>query len=212
MWNWSENQVRTVLLRHGATASNAEHRYLGRTDEALSEAGISALRQAKQKGSYPGTDIVFSGPMKRCIETAQILYPDRKCVLIPEWTEIDFGAFEGKNFLELRGDKRYQAWIDSGGILPFPEGESREAFTARCRRGLYRMFEELAQFTSEYCPESGYPVTAAVIVHGGTIMALLSLFGSDSYFDYQVENGNGYVCTWRGCAGSLEAAEIVKLF
>lgn len=30
MWNRSENQVKLVMIRHGATPSNKEHRYLGR--------------------------------------------------------------------------------------------------------------------------------------------------------------------------------------
>ena len=34
-----------------------------------------------------------------------------------------------------------------------------------------------------------------LIVHGGTIMVLLSSFCGGDYFDYQVPNGDGYVCT-----------------
>lgn len=44
---------------------------------------------------------------------------------------MDFGAFEGHNYQELAGDPAYQRWIDSGGTLPFPEGESREEFIRR---------------------------------------------------------------------------------
>ncbi len=39
--------------------------------------------------------------MKRCLETAQILYPGQTPIIIPEWTEMDFGAFEGHNYQEL---------------------------------------------------------------------------------------------------------------
>ena len=34
----------------------------------------------------------------------------------------------------------------------------------------------------------------ALIVHGGTIMSLLSSFYGGEYFDYQVPNGRGYIC------------------
>jgi len=54
---------------------------------------------------------------------------------VPEWTEMDFGAFEGHNYQELSGDPAYQRWIDSGGTLPFPEGESREEFIRRSVAG-----------------------------------------------------------------------------
>ena len=49
--------------------------------------------------------------MQRCLETAGILYPGKTPIVIPEWREIDFGDFEGKNAGELQGDPRYQAWI-----------------------------------------------------------------------------------------------------
>ena len=36
MRNRAENQIKLVLIRHGATEGNKEHRYIGRTDEPLS--------------------------------------------------------------------------------------------------------------------------------------------------------------------------------
>ena len=61
--------------------------------------------------------------MRRCIQTAKILYPGRAQVKIEEFRECDFGSFEGKNYQDLSGDPVYQAWIDSGGTLGFPGGE-----------------------------------------------------------------------------------------
>ena len=52
MRNWAENQVKLVLIRHGATASNKEHRYLGKSDETLCKEGISSLIKAKYAGIY----------------------------------------------------------------------------------------------------------------------------------------------------------------
>ncbi len=77
MRNRPENQIeiRLTLIRHGATLSNKEGRYLGKTDEALSPEGIGMLKKAVTGGNYPTADLLFSGPMKRCLETAQILYP-----------------------------------------------------------------------------------------------------------------------------------------
>ena len=206
MWNWSENQIEIVLIRHGATKANKEHRYLGKTDEALSVEGIKALQKEKNKGSYPQIDYLFSSPMKRCLKTAEILYPEKKPIVIPDWEEMDFGAFEGKNYLELQSDETYQAWIDSNGTLPFPEGESREAFIKRCEQGFYKL---LAKLTEKESP-SGEPVLRSenksayqqdlgaarlgLIIHGGTIMALLSSFYGGDYFDYQIANGKGYIC------------------
>lgn len=201
----TENQITLVLMRHGATKANRKHRYLGRTDEALSEEGKMQLSESKKSGLLPHIDLLFISPMKRCVQTAEILYPELQPVLIEEWTEIDFGAFEGKNHIELQGDKRYQAWIDSNGTLPFPEGERREDFITRCERGFLRMLDHIAGME-----EDGHQ-TIGMIVHGGTIMALLSRYGKGDYFDYQVLNGKGYICTVKNFDSEPEITEMRKL-
>ena len=46
--------------------------------------------------------------------------------------------------------------------------------------------------------EKGFLVgKVCAVVHGGTIMALLSKFGGGEYFDYQVPCGRGYQCLLR---------------
>lgn len=202
MRNRSENQVTLVLIRHGATKSNGEHRYLGKTEEGLSPEGKRLLTEYGQQGRYPSCEYLFCSPMGRCRETAEILYPKSEPMIISEWTEMDFGAFEGKNYQELNGDQRYQAWLDSNGTLPFPEGESRESFTDRCDRGFQKMLRELERVTE---------ATVGVIAHGGTIMALLSKYCGGDYFDYQVPNGGGYVCTLGYPAGRLELKVVRSL-
>ena len=147
MRNRSENQIEVYLIRHGATNANREHRYLGRTEEPLSEEGREELKAFQRQGLYPepaSLQALFVSPMERCRETAELLFGDYEQYIIPEFREMDFGLFEGKNYQDLQGDARYQAWIDSNGTLPFPEGESREDFIARCRRG----FEEMIRIAT----------------------------------------------------------------
>ena len=121
--------MQLLLIRHSITAGNLEHRYIGcRTDEPLCEAGI-ALAQQKSvefRRSFPAPELVLVSPMQRCRQTAEILFPHMPQKIVWGLQECDFGAFEGKNYQELSGDTSYKAWIDSGGTLAFPEGESRE--------------------------------------------------------------------------------------
>ena len=169
-----------ILIRHGMTKGNLEKRYVGcRTDETLCPEGIAPLRQHP----YPPVQYVYSSPMKRCLETAALIYPGIPVRIIPDFRECDFGEFEYKNYAELNGREDYQAWIDSGGELPFPGGESREAFSART----------VAAFRS--LPPCGTNDNRALIVHGGTIMAIMEAAASPkgSYFDFQVKNGWGYI-------------------
>lgn len=187
MWNRTENQITLVLIRHGATAANREHRYLGRTDEPLSAEGRAQILKACEQQKYPAAEHVFVSPMVRCTKTAELIYPKLPQTGIQNWCEMDFGRFEGKNYEDLKDDAAYQAWIDSNGTLPFPRGESREAFVGRVKEGFFQMLERLSDM-----PEQK---TVAAVVHGGTIMALLSSFGGGAYFDYQIANGEGYRCT-----------------
>ena len=172
--------MKWVLIRHGQTQGNLERRYIGcRTDESLCEQGVAKL----QKRSVPPVARVFASPMKRCLETAAILYPGVPAEVVDDFRECDFGAFENKNYAELNGRADYQAWIDSGGEMPFPDGESRAQFAARCAAA----FDALRQQKmTEDC---------ALVVHGGTIMAIMEQFAvpKGSYYDFQAANGDGYV-------------------
>lgn len=185
MWTGAETEINLMLIRHGMTRSNAEHRYLGKTEESLSEEGKSALLKWKAGGRYQVPDYLYSGPMLRCRQTAEILFEDEEPRIISAWTEMDFGVWEGKNWKELSHDKQYQAWIDSNGTLPFPKGESRGAFRKRVLEGLGGLLLTLP---------AGNKKRVCAIVHGGIVMTLCCEWSGGSYFDYQVENGGGYDC------------------
>lgn len=195
MRNRTEDQIVLALIRHGETEANARRRYLGKTDESLSERGKQVLLSYKEQKLYPKVTYLFASPMRRCTETAEILYPMQKPVIVPEWEETDFGRFEYKNYEELKDDPAYQQWMESGGTMAFPGGESRETFVSRCVTGFQNMCRELRK--AQAANPSGNdmkPVSATAIVHGGTIMALLSFYGEKAYFDYQTANGRGYLC------------------
>lgn len=177
--------MRIVLIRHGRTNGNVQKRYIGKTDESLCTEGISELTER----GYPKTEIVISSPLKRCTETAEIIYPDKKTLVYENLRECDFGDFEGKNYSELNENEAYQRWIDSGGTLPFPNGESHEAFKQRCADA----FEE-AVFNN--CASE----SIAFVVHGGTIMAILEKFAvpKGGFYDFQVGNGCGFIAELDG--------------
>lgn len=188
-----------LLLRHSITYGNTKGRYIGcRTDEPLCREGIELLKGR----AYPEVSAVYASPMKRCVETAALIWPEfsGKILLEPGFRECDFGDFENKNYEELNGNPDYQAWIDSGGTLPFPGGESMEAFKERCRRTFQNVVEKIRNLEEQEkkkCPELGKPFRAAAVVHGGTIMAVLETYGvpQKTYFDYQVKNGCGFRLT-----------------
>lgn len=166
-----------TLIRHFATAGNLEKRYIGTTDEPI-------LPVAEKK-QMPRAEIVLTSPMIRCRQTAEFLYPEVEQIVWDGFRECDFGAFEGKNYLELTGDPSYQAWIDSGGELPFPGGESKASFCERTRATFERAVEDLMEQKIE---------RAAIVAHGGTLMAVLSAYAVPKlgYYEWSCGNGCGY--------------------
>lgn len=175
--------MKFYLIRHGRTKGNEEKRYVGgKTDEDLTEAGI---RELKEK-SCPPVQRVFASPMKRCVRTAEILYPGEEIFIQEAFRETDFGLFENKNYQELKDEETYQDWLKTGGIGAFPEGESKEEVRKRVLLG----FEQVIfQMNSQNLQ------SAALIVHGGTIMHLMEAYGGEGkgFYEYQLENG-GCIC------------------
>ncbi|MDO4621572.1 MAG: histidine phosphatase family protein [Eubacteriales bacterium] len=173
-----------ILVRHGKTPGNALARYIGTTDELLLEEEKERLQSIAAQ--FPKADRLYCSPLLRCWQTANILYSGQEQFLVPELRECNFGDFENKNYKELDGNEDYQRWIDSNGMLPFPNGESREAFQERCCRGFLSCIRE--------CIADGIH-SPAFVVHGGTIMSILERFAvpRKSYYEWHVGNGEGYV-------------------
>ena len=175
--------MRFILIRHGKTRGNIERRYIGcRTDEDLCAEGIAQL----QAIAYPDADAVFASPMKRCIQTAEIICPGKTLHIVEDFRECDFGEFEGRSYEELKDNQVYQAWLASNGENPFPGGESRREFSERCVNAFKASVGNLS--------EGSY----AFIVHGGTIMAVMEHFAGGNYYDYQVQNGRGFILNGDG--------------
>lgn len=199
-------KLEVLLLRHGQTQGNLEKRYIGKTDEPLllddteSMRKISALQKRLEQEGIAGSQKLFVSPMLRCRQTAELLFPGQKQVVIDKLREMDFGRFEAKNYMELSADPAYQAWIDSDGRLPFPEGEDRECFIKRTMEGFRQMTE---QAWRENCGQ------IAAVVHGGSIMAILSCLMQGDYFAYQVPNLAGYAFQYEG-AGKIQAVRRIE--
>ena len=186
----NEFEVTCLLIRHGKTEGNLEKRYIGAgSDEELCERGVEELKAVREKlfSSKETADIInasklFSSPMLRCIQSAEILF-DKMPVIVNELRETDFGDFEGKNYFDLKDNEYYQKWIDSNGELPFPNGECKADFKKRS-------YEAFLQTVLYYAPENK---ELAFVIHGGSIMGILSTLTGRDYYDFQVGCGEGFI-------------------
>ena len=173
------------LIRNALTDENLEGRYIGHTDVAISEDGKAQLAAMKEELVYPPAEAVFTSPLKRCKETAAILYPDNKAIVIDGFIEYNFGEFENKTAAELEKSPVFPRWLaGEKGVAP-PFGESNEEFAAR----VCETFEKVA----EGLMKTG-TTSAAIITHGGVIMTILAAFGIPEYpmHEWLTPNGCGF--------------------
>ena len=92
---------RLSILRHGLTEANENGIYIGKTDYPLSEAGREALEDKYDNYEYPKVQRVYSSPLERAVQSAEILFPEREIVIVDDLREMDFGVFEGVSVDQL---------------------------------------------------------------------------------------------------------------
>ncbi len=173
------------LIRNGLTAGNVGGRYIGHTDEELSAEGIEQIKQMKEDYKYPNVEAVFSSPLKRCTQTAKLIYPNCEPIVIDGFIEYNFGEFEGKSAEELENHPVFPDWLaGKKGVSP-PFGESNEEFSQRIAQTMIKVIDGIIQ--------SGITKTA-IVTHGGVIMALLAMFGlpEASMHEWLTPGGCGY--------------------
>ena len=159
---------RIYLIRHGITQGNLDGKYIGLTDLPLCDEGAAAISAVKESVEYPNVQKVYSSSLIRCVETAEIIYPNSYIHLVDNIAEYDFGDFEGKTADELEGNPDYITWLKGGYDSRPPNGESLEEFTLRCLDGLEEIIKDMMK---------EQVTTAAVVTHSGVIMNLLSGHG-----------------------------------
>ncbi|MFR6496091.1 MAG: histidine phosphatase family protein [Ruminococcus sp.] len=120
---------RISVIRHGRTAANDKGIYIGRTDFPLSDKGAAELAGKMDEFQYPNVARVYSSPLRRCTETAEILFPDVQIQTVDNLIEMDFGAFEGKSADELVEKPEFKEWLKGGMDCRPPQGE-RQGGTA----------------------------------------------------------------------------------
>jgi alpha-ribazole phosphatase len=182
-----DNRVVISLLRHGMTKENEKRAYIGWNDAPLSEKGKERIR--KLTGDYVTQDVLFSSPMLRCLQTAEILFPHQKMDVVHDLKEMNFGLFDGKTYEQLKSQKAYTNWLSDPFFERPPHGESFQEFAERVENG----WKEVANTIIETNASS-----AVILTHGGVIRQLLSTWSKErkSFFEWKIPFGEGYQLIW----------------
>ena len=185
--------MKFYLLRHGTTAWNAARRIQGCTDTTLDEAGKTLARMTGAALAEQGISFlcVFSSPLSRARETAQLAAPGVPVRTDPRLSELRFGSFEGMSVTALQEDEscpfryfRTEPQRYNEALLRLESerpGEGFESLSALCARADSFRKEVLDPFVLSA------PADACVLIagHGGLNRALMmSFLGNRSLADF----------------------------
>jgi len=157
-----------ILIRHGITAWNQEHRFQEQIDTPLSELGHqqAAFTAAHLLGlvSTQPIDAVYTSDLQRAVHTAEPIA--RALGLAMRYDarlrERHYGVFEGKTLADLEATghaEDYRRWRNREPDYALPEGgESLRSFFARSQEVLHAI-------------ASRHPIGQRIVVvtHGGVL-------------------------------------------
>ncbi len=150
-----------TLIRHGLTDWNKTGQFQGHTNIPLSEEGKA---QAKVLANYlekasNSVDKVYSSPLIRALETAEIVFPEASIVQDDRLKEIHFGLFEGSTQSQNEAHESWDWWYQDPFKRKAPQGESYEDLRLR----VISWLEDLPKLER-----------IVAVAHSGTIQMLLS--------------------------------------
>ena len=159
--------MKIYLIRHGETAWNAGGRLQGHSDTPLDEKGIDLARKAGEALRDVPFAAAFSSPLKRAVQTAQLILGDRPVAVQTDdrLKEMGFGVLEGIRHHEAQYADFVRMLNDDTAHYQAPEGG--ESFL-QVEERVYGFFQELIR-TEEL---QGQCVLVAS--HGAAIRGLLN--------------------------------------
>ncbi len=159
--------VRLLLVRHGVTTWNAQHRYQGHTDVPLSEVGVQQAVALAERLSAEKIHSLYSSDLDRAQTTARVIaqHHNLPVRVEPRLRDIHFGAWEGLSYQQIqdRYAEEYAAWKADPMVVAPPGGETLAQVAERVR-------VVLDQVASRHPNE-----TVLITAHGGVLQVLLCL-------------------------------------
>jgi len=130
-----EHKTRFTFVRHGESEANKRNIIQGHSDSPLSEAGREHARAAGQWLADRQIDLVFTSPLSRSLETANIIAREIAAsapAILEELIELNTGAYSGRS---LRDSSKEDPEAFKSFLLHSWEmvdgAESRESILAR---------------------------------------------------------------------------------
>ncbi|MBR3132628.1 MAG: histidine phosphatase family protein [Clostridia bacterium] len=172
--------MKVYVVRHGQTDWNLEGKLQGSTDVILNDNGRNQVSCLSERLKDIDFGIIISSPLKRAMETAQIINKEKKLeiVVFDDLKERSFGSFEGKVYPDISAFWDYERDYNENGV------ESVKTM-------LNRVFNAMDSIISEYKDKDVLIVAHACVMIG--IDCYFNGFKENHDFsNYCFENGNYY--------------------
>ena len=101
-----------ILIRHGETEWNVLHRFQGLSDIPLNDTGRQQAGFAKNGLQNITLDAIYTSPLQRAVETAEIIRGDRRIPVYPTDGLQEMGVGEWEGLLVSEIDEKYPGWYD----------------------------------------------------------------------------------------------------
>jgi probable phosphoglycerate mutase len=130
-----------LVIRHGETDWNRQHRFQGQIDVPLNDIGLTQAGRLGRRLADEPVDVLISSDLQRARSTAAPLAQLRglQSSLEPLWREQGFGMLEGLDVPTIRSRHAdlWSSWTRHDADYALPGGgESNTAFHARVMRAL----------------------------------------------------------------------------
>jgi probable phosphoglycerate mutase len=148
-----------LVIRHAPTDWNQQHRFQGRTDLPLSEAGRATALAWHPPGGARSLPW-FTSPLTRAVDTGMLMGLQAR--IEPRLIEMDWGHWEGRTLAELRASGALTPDLERQGLeLRPPGGETPREVLERLRPWLREVGRSGA--------------SAGAISHNGVLRVLYAL-------------------------------------
>jgi 2,3-bisphosphoglycerate-dependent phosphoglycerate mutase len=147
-----------IVIRHGETDWNRQHRFQGQIDVPLNATGRAQAERLAQRLARETFDTIVASDLQRARATAEAAAGGRAIEADPLWREQSFGIAEGLDAPTIvqRHPELWTQWLRHDADYALPGGESVRAFHERVLRALQRVVRA----------HSG---RVAVFTHGGVL-------------------------------------------
>lgn len=174
--------IRLYLIRHGQTPGNKLQRYIGTTDEPLSTEGKEFL----EKLTLPMPEALYVSPLAAVWKLRGSFFREKAFILSKSFPSVILESLRIKiikSFPEIRiirgGSTAMERFL-------FREEKVEKRLSARSLTGFQKAVTQCIRNNIK---------TAALVIHGGTIMNIMEEYADRprAFYEWHVKNGGGYL-------------------